>query len=36
MTNSLVGVLQIFRQEPIAFMTDIEAMFYQVFVPEEQ
>ena len=36
MTSSLVGVLSIFRQEPIAFMADIEAMFYQVFVPEEQ
>ena len=36
MTNSLVGVLSRFRQEPIAFMADIEAMFYQVFVPEEQ
>ena len=36
MTNSLVGVLSRFRQELIAFMADIEAMFYQVFVPEEQ
>ena len=36
MTNSLVGVLLRFRQEPIDFMADIEAMFYQVFVPEEQ
>ena len=36
MTNSPVGVLSRFRQEPIAFMADIEAMFYQVFVPEEQ
>ena len=36
MTNSLVGVLSRFRQEPIAFMADIKAMFYQVFVPEEQ
>jgi hypothetical protein len=25
-----------FRQEPIAFMADIEAMFYQVRVPEKQ
>ena len=36
MTNSLVDVLSRFPQEPIAFMADIEAMFYQVFVPEEQ
>ena len=36
MTNSLVGVLSRFQQKPIAFMADIEAMFYQVFVPEEQ
>ena len=36
MTNSFVGVLSRFRQEPIVFMADIEAMFYQVFVPEEQ
>ena len=34
MTNSLVGVLSRFQQEPIAFMADIEAMCYQV--PEEQ
>ncbi|XP_068758112.1 uncharacterized protein [Montipora capricornis] len=34
--NSLVGVLTRFRKEPVAFMADIEAMFYQVFVPEEQ
>ena len=36
LTNSLVGVLTRFRQESVAFMSDIEAMFYQVFVPEEQ
>ena len=32
LTNSLVGVLIRFRQEPIALMSDIEAMFYQVYV----
>ena len=32
----VVGVLSRFRQEPTAFMVDIKAMFYQVFVPEEQ
>ena len=36
LTNSLVGVLTRFRRESVAFMADIEAMFYQVFVPEEQ
>ncbi|XP_078355245.1 uncharacterized protein LOC144639837 [Oculina patagonica] len=36
LTNSLVGVLTRFRQEPVAFMADIEAMFYQVLVPAEQ
>ena len=36
LTNSLVGVLTRFRQEPVAFMADIEAMFYQVQVPPEQ
>ena len=35
-TNSLVGMLTRFRQEPVAFMGDIEAMFYQVLVPAEQ
>ena len=32
LTNSLVGVLMRFRQEPVAFMSDIEAKFYQVWV----
>ncbi|XP_028415393.1 uncharacterized protein LOC114538415 [Dendronephthya gigantea] len=32
LTNSLVGVLTRFREEPIAFMSDIEAMFHQVRV----
>ena len=32
LTNTLVGVLTRFRQEPVAFMSDIEAMFYQVRV----
>ncbi|XP_028408116.1 uncharacterized protein LOC114530710 [Dendronephthya gigantea] len=35
LTNSLVGVLTRFRQEPVAFMADIEAMFHQVWVPSE-
>ena len=36
LTNSLVGVLMRFRLEVIAIMGDIEAMFYQVKVPEHQ
>ena len=36
LTNSLIGVLIRFRQEPVAVMADIEAMFYQVRVPETQ
>lgn len=35
LTNNLVGVLCRFRQEPIAFTCDIEAMFHQVRVSEE-
>ena len=34
LTNSLVGVLIRFRQEPVAFMADMKSMFYQVKVPE--
>ena len=34
-TNNLVGVLFRFRQEPVAFMCDIESMFHQVGVAEE-
>ena len=32
LTNTLVGVLTRFREEPVAFMADVEAMFYQVRV----
>ena len=35
LTNNLTGVLCRFRQEVVAVMCDIEAMFYQVKVPEE-
>ena len=35
LTNNLTGVLCRFRQEQIAFMCDIEAMFHQVKVSEE-
>ena len=32
LTNSLVGVLTRFREEPVAFISDVESMFYQVHV----
>lgn len=35
LTSSLLGVLTRFRQEPVACMGDIQAMFYQVKVAEE-
>ena len=34
MTNTLVGTLLRFREEEIAFMGDIDSMFYQV-CPED-
>ena len=36
LSNLLVDVLLRFRQEPVAFSGDIEAMFLQVIVPETQ
>ena len=33
-TNTLIGVLLRFRQEPIALISDIKSMFHQVCVPE--
>ena len=36
LTNQLVGVLIRFRVRPVAFMADMQAMFYQVKVPEKQ
>ena len=35
LTNTLIGVLCRFRQEPVAFACDIEGMFHQVHVNEE-
>ena len=35
LTNSLLGVLLRFRQERVAYMTDVEAMFHQVRVPDD-
>ena len=36
LTNSLVGVLTRFREDPAAFMGDVEAMVHQVSVPPSQ
>ena len=36
LTSSLIGVLLRFRQEQYAFTGDIESMFYQVTIPENQ
>ena len=36
LTNSLAGVLTRFREDPVAFMADVEAMFHQVRVPPDQ
>ena len=35
LTNSVVGVLTRFRHEPVAVITDVEAMFHQVQVKRE-
>ena len=35
LTNSVVGVLIRFRQDPSAEMGDVQSMFHQVRVPEE-
>lgn len=35
LTNSLLGVLTRFRQEEISTMADVESMFHQVKVPDE-
>ena len=36
LTNQLVGVLTRFREEHVAFIADVEAMFHQVRVPKGQ
>ena len=36
LTNQIVDVLIRFREEQVASMGDIEAMFYQVWIPECQ
>ena len=36
LTNQIIGILSRFRQERIAVMADIEAMYYQVLVPDDQ
>lgn len=35
LTSTMQGVLMRFRPEPAAFMGDIQAMFHQVRMPEE-
>ena len=36
LTNPMIGVILRFRKEDIAYTADIEAMYYQVSVPEDQ
>ena len=36
LTNLIIGVLTRFCEEEIAFMADVEAMYHQVKVPEDQ
>ena len=36
LTNQIIGVLTRFHEEKIAFMADVEAMYHQVQVPEDQ
>ena len=36
LTNQRIGVLTRFREEKIAFLADLEAMYYQVQVSEDQ
>ena len=36
LASSLVGVLTRFRTEQFAFMADVDSMFYQVRIPEDQ
>ena len=36
LTNQIIGVLTRFREKKIAFMADVEAMYHQVWVPEDQ
>lgn len=35
LTSTLIGVITRFRQEPVAIMADVEAMFQQVKIPPE-
>ena len=36
LANLMIGVIIRFRREQVAYMADIEAMYYQVLVPEDQ
>ena len=36
LTNQVIGIMARFREEKIAFMADIESMYHQVLVPDDQ
>ena len=36
LANQIIGVLTRFREEKIAFLADVEAMYHQGQVPEDQ
>ena len=36
LTNQFIGIMTRFREKKIAFMADIEAMYHQVLVPDDQ
>ena len=36
LTNQIVGLLLVFREEEVAFIADIDATFYQVKIPPDQ
>ena len=36
LTSQIIGIMTRFREEKIAFMADIEAMYHQVLVPDDQ
>ena len=36
LADQVVGVLTHFQQEPVVFMADVESMYYQVMVPDNQ
>ena len=36
LTNQIIGIMARFREEKVAFMADIEAMYHQVLIPDDQ